>query len=152
MVVRPSWILGALGGLALSAAGCARMADEGDFEELGLVGASSEPPPGLQHPVAAEDLVAVHDRGRRIHQLERAMLLAYEQGMNQVGDPGTEAVLPIADVDPGGRSAQVTFVRWRPGTDGQLPPLRSDSAATAWEMRSSSGASSRLLRPERTSS
>ena len=32
MVVRPSWILGALGGLALSAAGCARMADEGDFE------------------------------------------------------------------------------------------------------------------------
>lgn len=123
-----SRILGATGVLALCASGCARMAQEGDFEELGLIDASSEPPPGLLHPVPPEDLVAVHDRGRRIHQMERALVLAYEQGMNQVGSAGTDAVLPLVDVDPGGRSAQVSFVRWRPGSDGQLPPLRSDSA------------------------
>lgn len=127
MLCRRSTILGAVGLLAL-AGGCARMANEGDFEELGLGNASSEPPPGLLFPVPPEDLVAVHDRGRRLHQLERALVLAYEQGMNQVGDPGTDAVLPLVDVDPGGRSAQVLFVRWRPGTDGQLPPLRADTA------------------------
>lgn len=114
--------------LVASAPGCARMAQEGDFEEIGLVGASSEPPPGLLHPVAPADLVAVHDRGRLLHQHERALVLAYEQGMHQVGDPGTDAVLPLVDVDPGGRSAQVLFVRWPLSSDGQLPPLRADSA------------------------
>jgi len=104
------------------------MAEEGDLEQLGLRDASSEPPPGLLHPVLPDDLVAVHARGRLVYQLDRALMLAYEQGMHQVGSPGTDAVLPLVDVDPGGRSAQVLFVRWMPGSDGQLPPLRSDSA------------------------
>ena len=45
---------------AAAATGCVRMKEEGDFEELGLVGASSEPPPGLVRPVAPDDLMAVH--------------------------------------------------------------------------------------------
>ncbi|MEX1366852.1 MAG: hypothetical protein AB1Z98_27240 [Nannocystaceae bacterium] len=133
MQVRASTIVGALVALALGSTGCARMVEEGDLEAIGLSNASSEPPPGLLFPVPAEDLVAIHDRGRRIHQLERALVLAYEEGMNRVGDPGTDAVLPLVDVDPGGRSAQVLFIRWRPGLDGQMPPLRSD-AAERWLM------------------
>lgn len=104
------------------------MAQEGDLEQVGLVNASSEPPPGLLHPIAEGDLVAIHDRGRLLHQADRALEMAYEQGVLQVGDPGTPAVMPIVDIDAGGRSAQVLFVRWPTGSDGQLPPLRSDSA------------------------
>lgn len=116
--------------LALTAfAGCVRMAaEEDDLAQVGLRDASSEPPPGLLRPVAPDDLVSVHDRGRLVHQLEKALRMGYVDGMMTVGDPGTDAVLPLVDVDPGGRSAQALFVRWRPGTDGQRPPL---SAATA---------------------
>lgn len=109
--------------------GCVRMAAEGDdLEHVGLRDASSEPPPGLMRPVAPDDLVSVHDRGRLLHQLEKALRMGYADGMMTVGDPGTDAVLPLVDVDPGGRSAQALFVRWRPGPSGQRPPL---SAATA---------------------
>ncbi len=118
----------ALAAVLLLAPGCARVVEEGDLEPLGLVGASSEPPPGLMRPVVAEDLVAVHRRGVHVHRMERALRLAYEQGVMSVGNPGTNAVLPLVDVDPGGRSAQVLFVRWRPGTDGQMPPLLVENA------------------------
>jgi hypothetical protein len=114
--------------LAGGPAACVRMAEEGDLAEIGLRDATSEPPPGLLRPVAPDDLVSVHDRGRLLHQLEKALRMGYADGMLTVGDPGTDAVLPLVDVDPGGRSAQALFVRWRPSRDGQLPPL---SAATA---------------------
>ena len=113
-----------------SSGACVRMAQEGDLEEVGLRNATSEPPPGLLHPVAPDDLVSVHDRGRLLFQLEKSLHMAYVDGLATVGDPGTEAVLPLVDVDPGGRSAQVVFVRWRPTADGQLPPLQASTAET----------------------
>jgi hypothetical protein len=115
--------------LAVAASACIRMAtEEDDLAQIGLRDASSEPPPGLLRPVAPDDLGSVHDRGRLVHQLEKALRMGYADGMMTVGDPGSDAVLPLVDVDPGGRSAQALFVRWRPGADGQLPPLQ---AATA---------------------
>jgi hypothetical protein len=114
--------------LSLAAAGCVRMAKEDDLEGVGLRGASSEPPLGLLRPVAPDDLVAVHDRGRLLHQLEKALHMGYVDGMMTVGDPGTDAVLPLVDVDPGGRSAQALFVRWRPNPDGSKPPLLATTA------------------------
>lgn len=112
-------------GLALAAAsGCVRMKEEGDFEELGLGQASSEPPPGLVRPVLADDLVAVHDRGRLLHQLEKSLRMAYTEGVHTVGSIGDHVVvMPLVDVDPGGRSAQALFVRWRPDSQGNLPNL-----------------------------
>lgn len=118
------------------------MAQEGEFEELGLGHASSEPPPGLMRPVAPDDLGSVHERGRLLHQLEKSLTMAYEDGLASVGSAGTDAVLPLVDVDPGGRSAQVMFVRWRPLADGQLPPLRA-STAERWLLVSM------LLTPDR---
>ncbi len=103
--------------------GCGRMVKEGDLEGLGLRNANSEPPPGLLRPVVEGDLEAVQRRGQLLHQMERSLTMAYEQGVMKVGDPGSDAVLPLVDVDPGGRSAQVLFVRWRPGLDGQMPAL-----------------------------
>jgi hypothetical protein len=108
---------------------CVRMAtEEDDLAQIGLGNASSEPPPGLLRPVAPDDLVSVHDRGRLLHQLEKALRMGYVDGMMTVGDPGTDAVLPLVDVDPGGRSAQAMFVRWRPGADGKLPALSAETA------------------------
>ncbi|MEM7151516.1 MAG: hypothetical protein AAF799_01695 [Myxococcota bacterium] len=115
-------------GLSLVATACAGTNNEDEFVGLGIANANSEPPPGLMRPISPEDLVQVHDRGRRLHQLERALVLAYEQGMHQVGDPGTDAVMPLVDVDPGGRSAQVVFVRWLPDQEGNLPELSSRTA------------------------
>jgi len=115
--------------LAMLAPACIRMAtEEDDLAEVGLSNASSEPPPGLLRPVAPDDLVSVHDRGRLLHQLEKALRMGYADGMLTVGDAGTDAVLPIVDVDPGGRSAQAMFVRWRPGADGKLPALSAKTA------------------------
>lgn len=127
---------------ALVPGGCAHTAKEGDLEGLGLRNASSEPPPGLLRPVAPDDTIAVHDRGRLLYQLEKSLHMAYVEGLAAVGDAGTDAVLPVVDVDPGGRSAQVMFVRWRPTADGQPPPLQS-STAEKWLLVSM------LLTPDR---
>lgn len=136
-------LLGLVPALLLGGSACVRMAKEGDdLEGLGLRGASSEPPPGLVRTVSPDDPVAVHERGRLLYQLEKALVMAYEEGMASVGDPGTDAVLPLVDVDPGGRSAQVAFVRWRPTADGQRPPL-SSSTAEKWLLVSM------LLTPDR---
>lgn len=105
------------------------MKEEGDFEELGLSHASSEPPPGLLRPVLPDDLVAVHDRGRLLHQLEKSLGMAYTEGVYTVGSIGDHVVvLPLVDVDPGGRSAQALFVRWRPDSQGNLPNLNAENA------------------------
>lgn len=115
--------------LVVTASGCVRMAtEEDDLSQLGMRNASSEPPPGLLRPVAPDDLVSVHDRGRLLHQLEKALRMGYVDGLMTVGDPGTTAVLPLVDVDPGGRSAQALFVRWRPSSSGTLPELTSATA------------------------
>lgn len=112
----------------IATTGCLHPEATDDLVQVGLRDASSEPPPGLLRPVAPDDLVSVHDRGRLLHQLEKALRMGYVDGMMTVGDPGTDAVLPLVDVDPGGRSAQVMFVRWRAGADGQRPGLSSVTA------------------------
>jgi hypothetical protein len=123
--------------LALVLAACAhdkakakdkdKEADE--FEGLGLVSASSEPPPGVLVPVSDVDLVAVSERGRLLQKMERALVLAYEQGVTRVGGIAPEdVVLPMVDVDPGGKSAQVMFVRWHGESTAELEPL----AAERW--------------------
>jgi hypothetical protein len=43
--------------------------------------------------------------------MERALRLGYERGLSRVG-VDADVVLPLVDVDPGGKSAQVVFVRW----------------------------------------
>lgn len=129
----------------LSSSACARMAKEGDFEELGIGQATSEPPPGLLRPVLPDDLVAVHDRGRLLHQLEKSLRMAYTDGVHTVGTVGDNVVvLPLVDVDPGGRSAQALFVRWRPDSQGNLPNL--DAAhAERWLLVSMLLAPDRIL-------
>lgn len=123
--------VGALLCLALAgglSTGCARAAKEGDFAALGIHGANSEPPPGLHAPVAHTDFESISKRGRLLYAMERALLLAYEDGMHAVGDPGAVAVLPLVDVDPGGNSAQVVFVRWPTRSEGKQPELTVENA------------------------
>ncbi len=99
--------------------------NEDEFVGLGKVGASSEPPPGVYRPIVDGDLAAVQDRGVMLYNLERSLKLGFEQGAQSVGTTEGDIILPLADVDPGGRSAQVMFIRWNRsavGADGSLHP------------------------------
>jgi hypothetical protein len=94
------------------AAACATSKDaEGD---LGTSGASAgSQTPGIFMPLSAGDLDGIAERGRLLYDMERSLMLGYERGLFKVGDPGTDTVLPLVDVDAGGRSGQVVFVRWK---------------------------------------
>jgi hypothetical protein len=97
--------------LLILGAACATSKDaEGD---LGTSGASADKhAPGIYTPVSAGDLEGIAERGRLLYDMERSLILGYERGLFKVGDPGTDTVLPLVDVDAGGRSGQVVFVRW----------------------------------------
>lgn len=112
---------------ALLVAGCANKSnsEKDEFAGLGRVGGSSEPPPGVYMPIGDGDVGAVQERGAMLFDLQRATRLGFEHGAQAVGTAEGDIILPLADVDPGGRSAQVMFVRWsrdRVGADGNLHP------------------------------
>jgi hypothetical protein len=97
--------------LLAAVAGCKEQQDS-EFPDLGKSEASNEPPPGVWLPIEPGDTAAVEKRGVLLHQLERALRLGYEEGAYAVGVPEGDTIMPLVDVDPGGRSAQVLFVRW----------------------------------------
>lgn len=109
-------------GLALSAcAGKNNRRDE--FAGLGTSNASSEPPAGIRSALSPGDLGAIQERGKLLFDMERALRIAYEDGLSTVGEPKDDVIMPIVDVDPGGKSAQVVFLRWSRdvvGGDGRM--------------------------------
>jgi len=111
---------------AVLASACASNSNNDDeFAGLGQVGNSSEPPPGVFRPIAQGDVAAVQERGVLLFNLHRALRLGFEQGAQTVGTAEGDIILPLTDVDPGGRSAQVMFLRWgrdHVGVDGNLHP------------------------------
>ncbi len=114
-----------LSALALGACASGKGGKDDEFVGLGRVGASSEPPPGVYRPILEGDLAAVQERGVMLYNLDRALKMGFEQGAHSVGTAEGDIILPLADVDPGGRSAQVMFVRWNRssvGADGNLHP------------------------------
>ena len=112
--------------VGLLCVGCAsKQNNDDEFLGLGRVGASSEPPPGVSRPIVEGDLIGLQERGALLSAMERALRLGYEQGAYAVGVGEGDIVLPLVDVDPGGRSAQVLFLRWRRdevGLAGDLHP------------------------------
>ncbi len=112
---------------ALLASACANNSnqDRDEFAGLGRVANSSDPPPGVYRPIAAGDVAAVQERGVMLFGLHRALRLGFEHGAQSVGTAEGDIILPLTDLDPGGRSAQVLFVRWgrdHVGIDGSLHP------------------------------
>jgi hypothetical protein len=101
-----SWIAGS----ACAARNKQDRADE--FESLGTRDNNSELPPGLYHPIGPGDLTAVQVRGRLLFEMERGLALGYEHGVFEVGLPPGDVALPLVDIDPGGGSGQVVFLRW----------------------------------------
>jgi len=112
----------------MALAGCVRANAHGEFDEVGLSLASSELPPGLYPPVTPSDLEAVRERGKFLYGMERALNLAYEDAMFRAGDPQAVAVLPLVQVDPGGESGEVVFVRWPTPPGGGAPKLTAENA------------------------
>ncbi|MGH1348307.1 MAG: hypothetical protein ACRBN8_42520 [Nannocystales bacterium] len=114
-------------GAALLVPGCASNSnnDKDEFAGIGQVGNSSEPPPGVFRPLVEGDLAGIQTRGAMLFNLQRALRLGFEHGAQSVGTAEGDIILPLVDVDPGGRSAQALFVRWSPdrvGVDGNLHP------------------------------
>jgi hypothetical protein len=105
---------GAYTGLVLlTVVGLACATAQPDPSGLGTADASAgEEQPGIHRPIQPGDLEAIAERGRVLHDMERSLILGYERGLFRVGDPGTDTVLPVVSVDPGGRSGEVMFVRW----------------------------------------
>jgi hypothetical protein len=113
-----------------------------EFANLGRSNASSEPPAGILAPVLAGDMTAVARRGRLLVEMDRALHLAREQGLAKVGEPNDAVIMPVVDVDPGGKSAQVVFLRWPKEEGGDRKRVSADDA-TRWLIVSM------LLEPER---
>lgn len=113
---------------ALPSTGCFRAQEHGDFEEIGLKMSSTELPPGLYPPVSESDLPAVTERGQLVYAMERALKLAYEDALFKAGDPHALAVLPLVQIDPGGNSGEVVFIRWPTPPGGTPPPLTPEHA------------------------
>ena len=86
--------------------------EDSEFPDLGKTQSTSDPPPGVMLPIEPGDTASIEKRGVLLHQMERALRLGYEQGAYKVGFPEGDTIMPLVDIDPGGRSAQVLFVRW----------------------------------------
>jgi hypothetical protein len=120
-----------------------------ELPDVGIGGASDAPPPGLDRPIARGDLRRVAEVGRWLHAAERAVQDATAHAVTPRGTFEGDLVLPLVDVDPGGTSAQVIFVRW-PGAAAKLAtpddPPRVE-AGERWLMVSLllEGASSKVL-------
>jgi hypothetical protein len=101
-----------------------------ELPDVGIGGSSDAPPPGLDRPPARGDLRKVAELGRWLHAAEHAVEIAFAHAVTPRGTFAQDLVLPVVDVDPGGRSAQVLFVRW-PGAVGASEPL-SVAAGERW--------------------
>ena len=99
---------------------------------LGYAGASgSEMQPGDPAPLDESDLEAMADRGIELFWLEHQTILAFDVGLRRAGRHNSVTLLPVASVDDGAHSGQVTFYRWLKTDvpdDGTLEP----TAAKKW--------------------
>lgn len=138
--VRACW--GSLFVCLAGTAGCAASkAESPEFTDIGRVHASSEPPPGIELPVAVGDLEAIAERGRLLRAMDRSLALATVE-MERVGVAPGDIVLPLVDVDDGSKSGQVVFVRWPADAAAQGQELEAHRAER-WLMVSL------LLQPDR---
>ncbi|HET6583158.1 MAG TPA: hypothetical protein VFG69_06920 [Nannocystaceae bacterium] len=107
------------------ATGCPQKhdADKGpELPDVGIGGSSDAPPPGLDRPPARGDLRKVAELGRWLHASEHAVEIAVAHAVTPRGTFAEDLVLPLVDVDPGGQSAQVLFVRWPGAASASEPP------------------------------
>lgn len=105
--------------------GCASKSKDEEFAGLGMTDANSDPPPGIYTPIAPGDLRTLQERGQLLYAMERGLRMGYEQGAYKLGVPSGDVIMPLVDIDPGGRSGQVLFVRWPSeavGEDGAVKP------------------------------
>src|SRR5688500_3754452 len=114
------------------ASGCKPAPVAEELVDVGSIGASLENAPGVHRPIARGDLAAIAETGRWLHQARRALELADAALVEQVGKIDDDVVLPLVDIDPGGASGQVVFVRW-PSSALSLEPLQA-TKAQRWVM------------------
>jgi hypothetical protein len=113
---------------ALSACKSRKPKEPDEFANLGRSNASSEPPAGVLAPISDGDLAAIARRGRLLFDMDRALRMAREQGLARIGEPKDDVILPVVDVDPGGKSAQVVFLRWSKQAVAKRGQLSADDA------------------------
>lgn len=118
----PSSLLLAL--VCSSAPSCKRLGDDDEnvFADLGVGdGAARERPLGVHAPIPRGDLAQIGELGRSTWDAMRALELAHAAVVERMGATDGDVILPIVDIDPGGKSAQVVMLRWQGRTRGPLP-------------------------------
>lgn len=104
--------------------GCDKEGEAGP-SGLGLFGASSEEMVDEGVPVTGEDLERVARRGKVLGFEEHIFAEAMSEGMGRVGNSRYAALLPMASVDAGFNSGQITIFRWHErdiGRNGEILP------------------------------
>ncbi len=97
-------------------------------EAIGYEGGSSEDMiPDEGNVLADSDLEGIARRGVHVAHLQRALFLADSRGLARAGNLNAVTIMPVAAVDPGANSGEVTYYRWRAedvGEDNQLVATR----------------------------
>ena len=99
--------------------------DSTNNPELGIANAFSRSAGQEGAEVDDTDFEAVANRGRALAYQERMLYLADTKGLRRAGSYNAQALLPVASVDKGFNSGQVTYFRWKQedvGKNGELEP------------------------------
>lgn len=106
---------------------CKRQQHEEELVDLGVIDNTTDSAPGIHPRVGRGDLAAIADTGRWVDQAARALDLADDAVVERMGRLADDVVMPLVDIDPGGASGQVIFVRW-PGAAKSGAELRATGA------------------------
>ena len=118
--------------VALALATCKRQQHEEEFVDIGVIDNSTDAAPGIHPKIGRGDLAAIADAGRWVDQAARALDIADEAVVARMGKLTHDVVLPLVDIDPGGASGQVIFVRFPNAVNSDAPLRGAD--AQRWVM------------------
>ncbi|GEM_PF-4227780 len=110
---------------SLGSTACAR--GQGADPRLGYHHAASSGLAKTPAPGDRSELEALGLEGYRLYAMERVLKLALGRGLLRAGPTTAAAMVPVALVDDGGRSAEVVFYRWFEDDllrDGSYDPAR----------------------------
>jgi hypothetical protein len=106
---------------------CKRQTRDEEFVDIGVIDNTTDSAPGIHPRIGRGDLAAIAEAGRWVDQAARALDIADAAVVDRMGKLAHDVVMPLVDIDPGGASGQVIFVRW-PNAAKSTEPLRAANA------------------------
>ncbi len=103
--------------------GCDRERKHEFLTEIGVGDGTPERLPGIYAAVARGDLDELARVGQWLQRSAQGLELATATVIERMGAVDNDVVLPLVDIDPGGGSGQVVFIRWPGGKTSGKPLL-----------------------------